>query len=168
MSSLFFERHASVRRPPRPVPRGPRERRALHRSRVSSADRRDAHPARAEARTKPRSLHRRRGAHVMRIAELTMIRPPLAAGGLVRLRARGPPVVRLPFTRSWLRRGFRPYRYWWRASLSPRTFCRLLQYDDARAPTRAARFLVLWREVTNLSPPSPSSAPSLARGDDTG
>jgi hypothetical protein len=61
---------AFARRPPRPVPRGPRERRALCRSRVPSADRHDAHPARAEARTKPRSLHRRRGAHVMRIAEL--------------------------------------------------------------------------------------------------
>jgi len=54
-------------------------------------------------------------------------------------------MVRLPFTRSEYRPGFRPDRYWWRASLSPRTFCRLLQYDDARAPTascfvpRAAR-----------------------------
>jgi len=47
----------------------------------------DAHLARAEARTKPRSLHRRRGAHVMRIAELTMIRPPFAAGASLRLRA---------------------------------------------------------------------------------
>jgi len=70
VASLFFERPELVRRPPRSFPRGPRERRALHRSRVPSAGRHHAHPARAEARTKPRSLHRRRGAHVMRIAEL--------------------------------------------------------------------------------------------------
>jgi hypothetical protein len=54
-------------------------------------------------------------------------------------------MVRLPFTRSVHRPGFRPDRCRWRASLSPRTFYRLLQYDDARAPTascfvpRAAR-----------------------------
>jgi len=68
--SLFFESQMLARRPPRSVPRGPRERRALCRPRVPSTDRRDAHLARAEARTKPRSLQRRRGAHVMRIAEL--------------------------------------------------------------------------------------------------
>ena len=66
----FFRPRTRARRPPRPVPRGPRERRAHRRSRVPSADGRDAHLARAEARTKPRCLHRRRGAHVMRIAEL--------------------------------------------------------------------------------------------------
>jgi hypothetical protein len=62
--------HAVARRPPRPVPRGPRERRAHSRSRVPSIVSRYAHPGRAEARTKPRRLHQRRGAHVMRIAEL--------------------------------------------------------------------------------------------------
>jgi len=61
---------ALARRPPRPVPRGPRERRAHSRSRVPSIVSRSAHPARAGARTKPRSSHSRRGAHVMRIAEL--------------------------------------------------------------------------------------------------
>jgi len=62
--------HAVARRPPRPVPRGPRERRAHSRSRVPSIVSRYAHPGRAEARTKLRRLHQRRGAHVMRIAEL--------------------------------------------------------------------------------------------------
>jgi len=59
-----------ARRSPRPVPRGPRERRAHSRSGVSSIGSRYAHPARAEARTKLRLVHRSRGAHVMRIAEL--------------------------------------------------------------------------------------------------
>jgi len=85
--SLFFDPVPASRRPPRPVPRGPRERRALRRPRVPSIDRCRAHPARAEARTKPRCLHRRRGAHVMRIAELTMIRPPFTSGEPLRLRA---------------------------------------------------------------------------------
>jgi hypothetical protein len=66
----FLRIQTVARRPPRPVPRGPRERRALCRSGVPSAGSDDAHLARAEARTKPRSLQRRRGAHVMRIAEL--------------------------------------------------------------------------------------------------
>jgi len=87
VSSLFFERHALTPRPPRPVPRGPRERRALCQSRVPSAGSRDAHPARAEARTKPRSLPRRRGAHVMRIAELRGTTPLLPPAEPLRLRA---------------------------------------------------------------------------------
>jgi len=65
-------------------------------------------------------------------------RPPFATDGLSRLRARAPPEVRLPFTRFGYRPGFRPIGYRSRASLSPRAFCRLLQYDDARAPPRAA------------------------------
>jgi len=64
------ESRAVARRPPRSVPRGPRERRAHSRSKVPSIVSRLAHPARTEARTKPRDLPRRRGAHVMRIAEL--------------------------------------------------------------------------------------------------
>lgn len=74
--SRFFDPLPATRRPPRPVPRMPRERRALRRPRVPSTDSRRAHPARAEARTKPRCLHRRRGAHVMRIAELHDDPPP--------------------------------------------------------------------------------------------
>jgi len=74
--SRFFDPMPTTQRPPRPVPRAPRERRALRRSRVPSTDSRGAHPARAEARTKPRCLHRRRGAHVMRIAELHDDPPP--------------------------------------------------------------------------------------------
>jgi len=61
-------RHAVARRPPRSVPRGPRERRAHSRPRVPSIGSRRAHPARAEARTKPRDHLPRSGAHVMRIA----------------------------------------------------------------------------------------------------
>jgi hypothetical protein len=52
------ECRAVTRRPPRSVPREPRERRALPRSRVPSAGIDRAHPARAEARTKPRDLPR--------------------------------------------------------------------------------------------------------------
>jgi hypothetical protein len=74
--SRFFDPMPAPRRPPRPVPRAPRERRALRRPRVPSTDSRRAHPARAEARKKPRCLHRRRGAHVMRIAELHDDPPP--------------------------------------------------------------------------------------------
>jgi len=69
-AGAFSRPRTRARRPPRPVPRGPRERRAHCRSRVPSADGCDAHPGRAEARTKLRCLHRRRGVHVMRIAEL--------------------------------------------------------------------------------------------------
>jgi len=61
--------HAVARRPPRPVPRGPRERRAHSRSRVPSVVSRHSHSVRAEARTKPCGHHPGRGAHVMRIAE---------------------------------------------------------------------------------------------------
>jgi len=64
------ELHAVARRPPRPVPRGPCERRALSRSEVPSAAGRPTQPARTEMRTSPWCLPRRRGAHVMRIAEL--------------------------------------------------------------------------------------------------
>jgi len=64
------EFHAVARRPPRPVPRGPCDRRALSRSEVPSAAGRPMQPARTEMRTNPQCLPRRRGAHVMRIAEL--------------------------------------------------------------------------------------------------
>jgi len=64
---LASETLTRARRPPRPVPRGPRERRALPRSRVPSIDSRDARPpCRGTARTAKRSL--RRGVHVMRTA----------------------------------------------------------------------------------------------------
>jgi len=55
-------------------------------------------------------------------------RPPFTCGTLLRLRAGVRPPVRLPFTRSTYRPGFRPDRYRWHASLSPRAFYRLLQY----------------------------------------
>jgi hypothetical protein len=56
--SHFIERRTLVQRPPRPVPREPRERRALLRSGMPSIDSRCAQRARAEARTNPRSLLR--------------------------------------------------------------------------------------------------------------
>jgi len=61
---------APVRRPPRLVPRGPRERRALSRSEMPSIGGRVAHRARTEVRCAVTSLRRSRGAHVMRIASL--------------------------------------------------------------------------------------------------
>jgi len=91
-------------------------------------------------------------------------RPPFAAGGLLRSRARAPPMVRLPFTRSVQRPGFRPDRYRWRASLSPRASCRFLQIRRRTGTHHEPRrFLVLRPGVTNLQPPSPSSAPSRGR-----
>jgi hypothetical protein len=56
--SRFIERRTLVQRPPRPVPREPRERRALLRSGMPSIGSRCAQRARAEARTSPRSLLR--------------------------------------------------------------------------------------------------------------
>jgi len=97
----FLRIQTVARRPPRPVPRGPRERRALCRSRVPSAGSCHTHPARAEARTKPRSLLRRRGAHVMRIAELRGSAPLLPPVGSCACAPERPPMVRLPFTRSY-------------------------------------------------------------------
>jgi len=60
---------AVARRPPRPVPREPRERRAHSRPRVPFIVSRHAHPGRAEARNETTSPSTKRGAHVMRIAE---------------------------------------------------------------------------------------------------
>jgi len=54
----FIGHQALVRRPPRPVSREPRERRALHRPRIPSTGSRSARPARAETRTNPRSPRR--------------------------------------------------------------------------------------------------------------
>jgi len=52
-----------------------------------------------------------------------------------------PLVARLPSTRLLLRPSFRLVRCRGRASLSPKTTYRLLQYDDARAPTAGRRIL---------------------------
>jgi len=160
----FLRIQTVARRPPRPVPRGPRERRALHQSRVSSAGRCDAHPARAEARTKPRSLPRRRGAHVMRIAELRRSAPLLPPVGPCACAPERPPMVRLPFTRSGMatRLSTRPLkvtRFFEPEGVLPTSAIRRCTGTDREL----LRFLVLQREVTNLSPPSPSSAPSRGR-----
>jgi len=98
---VFIEHRALVRRPPRPVPRGPRERRALLRPRMPSIGSRCAQRARAEARTNPRSFLRDDGVHVMRIAAPRKNTLRLPDGNPGRLHARESPPVRLPFTRSW-------------------------------------------------------------------
>jgi len=54
----FIGHQALFRRPPRPVSREPRERRALHRPRIPSTGSRSARPARAKTRTNPRSPRR--------------------------------------------------------------------------------------------------------------
>jgi hypothetical protein len=126
---------ARARRPPRPVPRGPRERRALLRSEMPSIARRSSATARTEARTD-------RGALVEIWRSRDEDRPipnepsPFRPVRPLRLRARvNPLVARPPSTRLLLRTSFRPVRYRGRASLSPKTTYRLLQYDDVRAPT---------------------------------
>jgi hypothetical protein len=83
--------HAVARRPPRPVPRGPRERRAHSRSGVSSIGSHCAHFARAEARTKPRCVHRSHRRSRDEDRRASMNRPPFATGWLARLRARDLP-----------------------------------------------------------------------------
>jgi hypothetical protein len=85
--SLFFESQTVARRPPRPVPRGPRERRALHRSRVPSAGRcwHASRSRRSTNETAQPSTKTRRSRDEDRRASL--IRPPFAADGLLRLRA---------------------------------------------------------------------------------
>jgi len=90
------------------------------------------------------------GVHVMRIAAPRTNRPPFTSCGPRRLRSLGPSafalgvnplVARPPSTRLLLRPSFRPVRCRGRASLSPKTTYRLLQYDDARAPTAGRRIL---------------------------
>jgi len=80
--------HAVARRPPRPVPRGPRERRALLRSEVPSFGSDLVQPARTEVRTNPRCLRQLHGVHVMwiawprRIAPLHQELPPALTRGV--------------------------------------------------------------------------------------
>jgi hypothetical protein len=94
-------------------------------------------------------LSSRYGVHVMRIAVPRTNRLPFASCG-PRAFASGsqrcsrwvvPPVARPPSTRLLPRTSFRPVRCRGRASLSPKTTYRLLQYDDVRAPTAGRRVL---------------------------
>jgi len=162
--SHFIERRALVRRPPRPVPREPRERRALLRSGMPSIGSRCAQRARAEARTSPRSLLREDSAHVMRIAALRKITLRLPDGDLERLHARESPPVRLPFTRSWSPA--------WLSTI-PVQVARFFEPEGV-LPTSAIRrgtgtyrerrwLLVLREEVTNLSAPSSFAVPLRGR-----
>jgi len=132
-----------TRRPPRSVPRGPRERRALLRPEMPSIVRSFSATARAEARTNRGAFvetwrSRDEDCHASNEpSPFCLVRP-------LRLRARVSPLVtRPPSTRLLLRTSFRPVRYRGRASLSPKTTYRLLQYDDVRAP--AAGRLILDR-----------------------
>jgi len=82
------------------------------------------------------------GAHVMRIAVPRTNRPPFAScGPNTCVHGVSPLVARLPSTRLLSRTSFRLDRYRGRASLSPKTTYRLLQYDDARAPAAGRRIL---------------------------
>jgi len=155
--------HAVARRPPRSVSRVPRERRAQCRSRVSFLVSRYAHPAGPKrGRNRVAFAKARRSRDEDRRTEAN--RPPFAVSGPLRLRAWAPPMVRLPFTRSVQRPGFRPDRYRWRASLSPRASCRISAMRRCTGTHHEPRrFLVLRPGVTNLQTPSPSSAPSRGR-----
>jgi len=82
------ETQTLARRPPRPVPRGPCERRALSRSEVPSTAGRSTQPARTEMRTNLRCSLRGRGAHVMRIRRAPNSRQ-LSPGARPRARASG-------------------------------------------------------------------------------
>jgi len=102
---------ARARRPPRPVPRGPRERRALPRSEMPSIVRSFAATARAEARTD-------RGAfvHIRRSRDedcrTQTNRPPFASCGPHACACGVSPLVaRLPSTRALSRPSFRLVRY---------------------------------------------------------
>jgi hypothetical protein len=120
---LPFDRGAIAawaRRPPRPVPRGPRERRALPRSEMSSIVRFLAATARTEARTACNDfIGNRRSRDEDR--RTPMKRLPFASHGPCAC-ARGVPLVaRLPSTRLLPRTGFQPARCRGRVSLSPKT-----------------------------------------------
>jgi len=107
----WCEIRASTRRPPRPVPRRPRERRALPRSEVPSFGSDLVQPARTGVRTNPRCLRQSHGVHVMWIAWLRRIAP--SSPGVVSCAcARCDPLWLSPRSRApWQRAGFRPARY---------------------------------------------------------
>jgi hypothetical protein len=140
---------ARARRPPRSVPRGPRERRALLRPEMPSIARSFSATTRAEARAD-------RGAFVemrrSRDEDCRLSNEPSSSSPRMALCACAlqvpapsrwmvPLLARPPSTRLLLRPSFRPVRCRGRASLSPKTTYRLLQYDDARAPTAGRRIL---------------------------
>jgi len=112
------------------------------------------------------------GVHVMRIAAFRTNHLPFASCGPRRLRALGscslsragvnPLVARPPSTRLLLRPGFRPVHCRGRASLSPKTTYRLLQYDDVRAPTAGRR--ILDRDEGRRCSSSTFALSSLLRG----
>lgn len=131
-----------ARRPPRLVPRGPRERRALSQPEMPSIARRFAAAARTGARTDHGAFveTRRSRDEDCRLSNesspFRLVRPRT----LTRLSV-SPLVARPPSTRLLSRPSFRLVRYRGRASLSPKTTYRLLQYDDARAPAAGRRIL---------------------------
>jgi len=87
-------------------------------------------------------LSSKHGVHVMRIAVPRTNRPPFAScGPNACALSVSPLVARPPSTRLLSRPSFRLVRYRGRASLSPKTTYRLLQYDDARAPAAGRRIL---------------------------
>jgi len=146
---IVFAIDARARRPPRSVPRGPRERRALLRPEMPSIVRSFSATARTEARTDCGAFieTRRSRDEDCRSSNESVPLSPRAAFGACALPvpiafAMGDPLVtRPPSTRLLPRPSFRPVRCRGRASLSPKTTYRLLQYDDARAPTAGRRIL---------------------------
>jgi len=109
---------ARARRPPRPIPRGPREGRTLPWSGIPSVARTPRQPSVPEHGEHPRGLRPSRGVHVMRIA-VRWVRRFSFRRGRPRARARGPPVARFPSARLLPRSGFRPARCRGRASHEP-------------------------------------------------
>jgi len=92
--------HTVARRPPRPVPRGPCERRALSRSKVSSVCRRAVQPARTEMRTNSQYPGRSFGDHVMRIRRIFDRTSPLHQEPDLALSRAVLTLAEPPFTRS--------------------------------------------------------------------
>jgi len=158
--SLVRWASAVARRPPRPVPRAPRERRAHSRSRESSIGSRYAHPVRAEARTRPRSLLRSRRRSRDEDRRASKNRSPFATRGLLRLRAWAPRMVRFPFTRlrGWPRLSTQAASIvallWTRER--PSDFCNTTTHGHHH---ERRRFLVLQREATTPLAAFTSSRP---------
>jgi len=86
---------ARARRPPRSVPRGPRERRALLRPEMPSIVRSYSAPF-VPKHERPMEPSSKCGVHVMRIAASRTNRPPFTSCGPPRLRALGPVRFRVP------------------------------------------------------------------------
>jgi hypothetical protein len=150
-----------ARRPPRPVPRGPCERRSLSRSKVPSVVRGAPQPARTEVRTNLQHLGQSHGAHVMRIAEDRPDRPSSPRARPC-AHARGACPWLSPRSRApWDNRAFDPFVTGGALHLGARRSTDFCNTCDARALTADASIpRMRLREVTTypslgLRPPPP-------------